>query len=145
MNYPAMKHSFAENNTAGIAALKAQNALCFHYEICYDAQGQPKNDSTPKKPKPTYQELVDQLNTATAYPNPSDQFITIGYTFLHATEQSTLSIYDNLGRRIEIRNLGEVYEGQQLIDTRKLANGVYIYRILQEGKETSGGKFVVTH
>lgn len=137
--------AIAENNTAGIAAHKSKNALCFHYDICYDAQGQPKNDATPRKPKPTYQELIDQLNTATAYPNPSDQFITIAYTFLHAKDQSSLSIFDNMGRQIEVRNLGEVYEGQQLIDTRKLSNGIYPYQILQNSVKVSEGKFVVTH
>ncbi len=42
-------------------------------------------------------------------------------------------------------NLGEVYEGQQLIDTRKLPNGMYFFQISQEGKKVGEGKFVVTH
>jgi hypothetical protein len=36
-------------------------------------------------------------------------------------------------------------EGQQLIDTRKIPNGVYLFQIVQEGKKVSDGKFVVTH
>ncbi len=130
---------------AGIAAQKAQNALCFHYQLCYDAEGQAKNASAPRGPKPSYEELVAQLNTATAYPNPSDQYITIAYKLLHAKEKSVLTVMDNLGRQVESRNLGEVYEGQQLIDTRKLSNGVYFFQIVQEGKKLSEGKFIVTH
>ncbi len=137
--------AIAENNTAGKAAQKAQNALCFHYDICYDAQGQPKSNTLPRAPKPTYQELISQINTATAYPNPTDQHVTIAYTLLQAKEETYLTVIDNLGRPIANRTLGEVYEGQQLIDTRKLANGIYFYRITQEGQEVGEGKFVVTH
>jgi hypothetical protein len=86
-----------------------------------------------------------KLNTTTAYPNLSEQYVTIAYTFLHAKEQSTLGIFDYLERQVEVRNLGEVYEGQQLIDTRKLPNGVYPYQIVQEGMKVSEGKIVVTH
>jgi hypothetical protein len=45
--------AIAENLTAGLAAQKAQNASCFHYAICYDAQGQPKSNGAPRKPKPS--------------------------------------------------------------------------------------------
>jgi hypothetical protein len=41
----------AENGSAGLAARKAQNALCFHYDICYDMQGQPKSKTAARKPK----------------------------------------------------------------------------------------------
>lgn len=140
-----MMNPYSENPDGCITAQKAQNALCFHYDICYDAQGQPKNNGVVRKPKPTYEELISQLNTSSAYPNPTDQFVTIAYTFLHAKEQSTLSIFDNLGRQIEVHNLGEVYEGQQFIDTRQLSNGVYLFQILQENKKVSEGKFAVTH
>ncbi len=137
--------AIAESETAGIAAKKAQNALCFHYQICYDAEGQPKHNVAPRKPKPTYEELLAKLNTATAYPNPSDQHVTISYTLLQAKENTNMQVFDNLGKQIENRNLGEVYEGHQLIDTRKLANGVYFFQIVQEGNKLSEGKFVVTH
>ncbi len=137
--------NIAENSTAGLAAKKAQNALCFHYQICYDAQGQPKNNAAPHKPQSTYEELLARLNTVTAYPNPSDQYVTIAYTLLHAKEATQLLVYDTQGRQIESRQLGEAYEGQQLIDTSKMADGVYLFQIVQEAKKVSDGKFVVTH
>ncbi len=131
---------------AGLAAQKAQNALCFHYNICYDAVGSPKsNNSAPRKPKPTYEELIAKANTSSAYPNPSDFYITLAYSFLQAQEQSFLTVFDNLGREIQSRNLGKVYQGQELIDTRKLPNGIYLYQVSQNGKKVSDGKFVVTH
>jgi hypothetical protein len=88
---------------------------------------------------------LHQISRNTAYPNPSDQYVTIAYTFLHAKEESTLHIFDNLGRQIDMRNLGEVFEGQQLIDTRTHSNGVYIYEIVQEGERVLSGKFIVNH
>lgn len=135
----------AENPTAGIAAKEARNALCFHYQICYPPQGQPKSNALPRKPQATYKELVAKINTVTAYPNPSDQYITIAYTLLHAKEETTLLVYDVLGRQTESRQLGETYEGQQLLDTRKMPDGVYFYQVVQEGKKVSEGKFVVIH
>ncbi len=135
----------ADNPTIGIAASKAQHSLCFHYGVCYDMHGQLKIDDLPSKKKPSYSELIAELNTSSAYPNPSDQYITIAYSLLKANDRTKLSIVDNLGRQIEMRNLGESYEGQQLIDTRKLANGMYFYQISQDGKKVSEGKFVVTH
>jgi len=137
--------NIAESSTAGIAAKKAQNALCFHYNICYTPQGQPKSNAAPRKPQTTYEELVAKLNTVNAYPNPGDTYITIAYTLLHAKDETTLLIYDALGRQIESRQLGEAYEGQQLLDTRKMPDGVYIYQVIQDGKKVSEGKFVITH
>lgn len=134
-----------EAGSTDLAARKAQNALCFHYDICYDMQGQPKSQEAPRKPKPSYEEMVAKLNAASAYPNPSDSYITISYTLIQAKAQTNLRIVDNLGRQVEMRNLGEVYEGQQLIDTRKLSNGMYFFQITQEGKKVHEGKFVVTH
>jgi hypothetical protein len=140
----AMK-TIAEDESAGIAARKAQNALCFHYDICYDRTGQPKSGAQPLKPKPSYKELVSMLNTATAYPNPADGYVTLAYTLLHSKANTTMVVYDGTGRKLETRNLGEGYEGQQLFDTRRLSSGVYLYHIAQEGKKVNEGKFIVTH
>jgi hypothetical protein len=137
--------ALAEDATAGIAARKAQNALCFHYDICYDHTGQPKSLPAPRTPKPTYNELVSKLNTSSAYPNPADAYVTVSYTLLHSKVNSTMEVYDGTGRKLESRTLGEGYEGQQLLDTRKLSSGVYLYHIVQDGKKVSEGKFIVTH
>ncbi|MCA1752400.1 MAG: T9SS type A sorting domain-containing protein [Flavobacteriales bacterium] len=137
--------TIAEDETAGMAARKAQNVLCFHYDICYDMEGQPKSEFTPRKPKPSYEQLLAQLNTSTAFPNPADRHVTIGYTLLKAKERTAMHVYDLSGRQIDSRGLGKVYEGQQLFDTRKLPSGVYLFKIVQEGKKISEGKFIVTH
>jgi len=86
-----------------------------------------------------------RLNTANVYPNPSDQYVTISYSLLGAQAGTYISVFDGLGREKEKRIIGEVYEGQELFDTRKMPNGIYFYQILQKGKKVHDGKFVVTH
>ena len=39
--------------------------------------------------------------------------------------------------------IGQIYEGQNVLDTRKHANGVYIYEIVQDGKQVLNGKLIV--
>ncbi len=50
-----------------------------------------------------------------------------------------------LGREIKNRNLGKVYEGQELIDVRKFDTGIYFYPITQDDAKIGDGKFVIEH
>lgn len=133
------------NMDGGRAATKAQNALCFHYNICYDAIGNPKSIATPQKPKATYNDLIAEINTTSAYSNPANSYATIEFNLLKAEEESVLQVYDNLGKQVLTRKVGKIYTGQELIDTRKLSDGLYLYQLVQNGKKVSNGKFIVTH
>lgn len=137
--------SIADSPDGGLAAFKAQNLLCFHYQICYDLAGNPKSLSALKKPVLSRDELISLLNTSNAYPSPANDYITISYDLLKAVESTKFIAFDGLGRQIENRMLGELYEGQELIDTRKIPNGIYLYQILQNGIKVLDGKFVVSH
>ncbi|NEN25852.1 T9SS type A sorting domain-containing protein, partial [Cryomorpha ignava] len=86
-----------------------------------------------------------EINTTSAYPNPANSYVTIKFNFLKAEEKSVLHVYDNLGKQVLSRNVGKLYDGQELIDTRKLTNGLYLYQWVQNGKKVSDGKFIVTH
>ncbi len=137
-------NTFAENPVGGITALKAQNALCFHHNICYNSDGTPKNNFyEDTKPYPSKQDVLSYVNTSNAYPNPAVDYITIRYNLLKAQENTELHIYDALGRKVETIGIGKVYEGQAILDTRKHANGVYIYEIVQEGNQVLNGKIIV--
>lgn len=139
-----MMNKLAENPHGGITAQKAQNALCFHYNICYTSDGTPKNNTfQDTKPYPSKQEVFSHVNTSNAYPNPAVDYTTIQYNLLKAKENTELHIYDALGRRVQTVTIGQVYEGQSLLDTRRHANGVYIYEIVQDGKQVLNGKFIV--
>lgn len=136
----------AENPTAGLAAQKAQNALCFHYGICYDATGTPKNNAPHKPPKRVNKdELIGKINNSIVYPSPADGFITVAYNLLHAKENTVLHIYDNIARNVFSIKLGEAYQGEKLIDTRNFTNGIYILEIRQDDIQIEVNKFVVTH
>lgn len=134
--------ALADNDDAGLAQNKAQNALCFHYGICPVPVGTPKNSETPK-PKPTKEELVEKLNTSAAYPNPATDFVTIEFELLFARENTRLSVFDPLGREVESRILGLNYQGQELFDTRNWGDGLYIYSITQDEELLETGKFTI--
>lgn len=136
--------AFAEDPVGGKAAQKAQNILCFHYNICYQQQGQPKSNA-PKVKKPAEQsETINKLNTSAAFPNPAKDFVTVEYKLLKASENTTLMIYDLKGHLVTVKDIGKSYAGQQLIDSRKYPDGTYFYTIEQNGKKISSGKFVTS-
>lgn len=118
---------FAENGT-GTAAQKAQNALCFHYGICYDNHGNPKSNSSPKpnKPYPNEKEVLSHFNNSNVFPSPASAYTTIDYNLLYANEKTILSVYDAIGRRVLTRTLGNTYQGLELIDTPDFINCNYI-------------------
>lgn len=140
----ATMQEFAEHPIGGITAQKAQNALCFHHNICYTPEGTPKSNA-PKAPKPypSEQEVLSHFNKSNAYPNPAVDYTTIQYNLFKAKDNTRLHVYDALGRRVESFTIGQVYEGQTIFDTRRQANGVYIYEIVQNGKQVLNGKFIV--
>ncbi len=113
---------------------------------CYDpSTGAPKNNA-PQKPRTykTEKELLAKLNTVSAYPNPAIDYTTIAYQLLYARENTALRIFDGTGKLVDEHKLGQNYEGQQLIDTRKYANGIYIFEVIQDGKQISADKFVIS-
>lgn len=138
--------AIAENKDAGLAALKAQNVLCFHYGICYTQSGAPKNNVNQRRIQIYDAEaILDKLNTSKIYPSPADGFATISYQLAKAKDNTLMRIYDSLSRRVHAEVLGAVYEGQVLIDTRELPNGIYIIEIVQEDIPVETNKFIVTH
>lgn len=137
--------AIAESETAGIAKMRAQNLLCFHYQICYDSNGNRKSSPKTEKPKLSREELLENVNTSNAYPNPASDYVTISYSLLTVRENATLLIFDGFGRQIESKSLGQTYQGQELVDTRKLSDGVYFYQIVQNNEKVVDGKFVITH
>ncbi len=76
------------------------------------------------------------------YPDPADQELFIEINGI--TDRSLeLSILDNTGRQIISR--AAIANGRSSTNTASLANGLYIYRILQNDQEIGRGKFMVVH
>ncbi|MDQ3101239.1 MAG: T9SS type A sorting domain-containing protein, partial [Bacteroidota bacterium] len=77
----------------------------------------------------------------TAFPDPADHEINMVIDGATGNALS-LSILDNTGR--EVLN-GPVRNGQNVINTANMANGLYVYRVLQSEQEIGRGKFIISH
>jgi len=136
----------ANTKNSGTAGARAENILCFFYDICSPPPSSPKsNDNAPRKPKPTYQELVQAQNKVKFSPNPADEFIQLEYNLLFSKKNTEMHVYDQLGRKVTSYTLGLNTQGVEVLDTRKLTQGVYIVEIVQEGKQVFSDKFIVQH
>ncbi len=130
----------------GIAAERAENILCFHYNICANESGAPKNNGTKiRKPKVTLEEALDEGNRVKVAPNPADSYIEFEYEILLSGQENTLRIIDTQGRPVQVWNLGEAAKGIKVLDTRRLPNGVYFFELVQDNEKIKGGKFIVQH
>jgi len=130
----------------GIAAARAENILCFFYNLCAPLSSATKSQKQkPIKPRAPLEELLNSQNKVKLHPNPADQWVQLEYELLFDKPGTVLYIYDELGRKIETRAIGQNTRGLEVIDTRALPPGLYIAEIVQEGKPIYSGKFMVQH
>jgi hypothetical protein len=138
--------NMANDPEAGTAADRAENILCFFYDICSPPPSVPKsNGIAQRKPKPTAEELIRDLNKVVFAPNPADQYIQLEYELLFAKEHTEMRVYDQLGRLVTTYTIGMNTRGVEILDTRKMAQGVYIVEIVQNQKQVFSDKFIVQH
>ncbi len=130
----------------GTASIRAENILCFFYGLCKEPDAAPKSNNTnPKKPKVPLQELLNAQNILITSPNPADQYIQLELSLLFSKENSYLTIWDTQGRKIDSRKIGGVNNSVFVFDTRKMAQGVYIVEVTQDGQQVLNDKFIVQH
>jgi len=77
---------------------------------------------------------------ATVYPNPASKVITFQFSGSH--QSRSLIIYDQLGREI-LRE--ETNENMISLSVESFAEGMYFYKVIQDGSSSATGKFIVTH
>ena len=136
----------SDKESGGQAAERAENILCFFYDLCKKEMGSPKSNSDkPKKSKLTDKELYEGLNTVKVAPNPANTYIEFEYTILIPSESSVLRILDVQGKPIKSWNLGTNQRGLKILDTRELINGVYFYELFQGNEKLKSGKFIIQH
>lgn len=72
------------------------------------------------------------------YPNPFNPTTTISFS-LAAASQARLEVYDMLGRRVSLMELGGLPAGDHSVefDGAELASGVYFYRLVTEDHSLS--------
>ncbi len=113
------------------------------YPLCPNPQEEVAN---PKSP--IHIEAIADNTLAEAYgltaecsPNPAQEWTTIYYQLPAHAQGADMYIQDAQGHTLQSIHLQDA-QGQYLLDTRAMANGVYIYRIQIEDI-TKTGKFVV--
>jgi len=80
------------------------------------------------------------INRVLVYPNPASEIITFGFS--DSPQSRSLIIYDQLGREI-LRE--ETNENMISLSVESFAEGMYFYKVIQDGSSSATGKFIVTH
>ena len=89
-------------------------------------------------------ELITKSEEVQVYPNPSNGVFTIVLSNPELVSAfRTISIYTIFGQKVNIETLKQV-QGDNLIDISELPNGIYFYRVLDEGGGLIGeGKLIL--
>ncbi|MFZ4546107.1 MAG: T9SS type A sorting domain-containing protein, partial [Bacteroidales bacterium] len=84
-----------------------------------------------------------QAFAASIYPNPVSSIATIGFT-LEKSKKITISLYDNLGHKVETITQSQYSVGQNEVkfDATALAKGMYFVQIT-DGASSSSLKMIV--
>jgi hypothetical protein len=137
-------HSLATDNDGGIGALRARKALCFFYDICLEEPLMTKSLTDKTKPQVApLKELLSELDKIDVFPNPATDYVTFSFNFFKQDTPKYIRLYNQSGAQIQSFALGEVKEGQQLWDTRKLTPGIYLYEVYDDKRKTATGKVVI--
>ncbi|MDP1817300.1 MAG: T9SS type A sorting domain-containing protein [Leadbetterella sp.] len=90
------------------------------------------------------QPMAEIVNGIHCYPNPADNFIAFDLNGLPFEIRSgQISIYDLTGKTIEQKVIA-TYTDNIVVDTRNLADGIYLYRVVLGQKLIGSGKFIVS-
>jgi hypothetical protein len=77
------------------------------------------------------------------YPNPADELLNIEIPTSIATDRMRVQVLDNTGRLV---SESSVATDRATLDTQSLANGPYVYRLVNaDGRALANGRFVVVH
>lgn len=98
--------------------------------------GRPKKEIKVKSVNNTY-----GLNI---YPNPSSVYATINYKLEERGSEYSAGIYAQDGKLIQVLNLKGL-EGQELIDTRKIPNGIYFISIRNKNNVIFSEQLIISH
>ncbi len=133
-------------STNADAAIQARNILCFFTEECFDGTLLPNGVATGRA-TPTVINAnlaLDQYFTALkVYPNPADAFVTFEYNLPLYLETANLVVSDISGKIVHQSELNTT-QGQHLLDTRNIGQGLYFYSLKNaKGQTLVTGKLSV--
>lgn len=139
----AYLQTLADNK--GRVAGYAQNILCFFYNICYEkdlAFGNSQAKSMMLPPQNNQEELNNVLYNIKLYPNPANDYASIQWEIYDELKDANYRVVDLNGREQLSGVLGD-NRGEQVLDTRKLKNGVYIIGIYNNNQLKVSKKLVI--
>lgn len=139
----AYLQTLAENK--GRVAGYAQNILCFFYDICYEkdmSQGSHQAKAMMLPTQNNNEGLNNVLYNANIYPNPAKDYTSIQWEIYDKLQDAHFSIVD-LNGRVLLRGVLSVNKGEQVIDTRRLDQGVYIISIYNNNQLKMNKKLIV--
>lgn len=80
---------------------------------------------------------VTNINTASAYPNPAVNEVTVPFT-LNNSNDVTVTLTNVVGQVVATQSFKNVTTGTATFNTAALANGVYSYSVIAGGQRTTG-------
>lgn len=132
-------------NGKGRVAGYAQNILCFFYAICYEkelATGNAQNKAMLIPSANSQEALNNVLYTVTLYPNPAKEYTSIQWEIYDELNNLHYNVVDINGRE-QLSGILSDNKGEQVIDTRKLKQGLYIIGIYNNNQLKVSKKLVV--
>ncbi|MDR0802730.1 T9SS type A sorting domain-containing protein [Fluviicola sp.] len=130
----------------GKVAEIARNVLCFFYNRCVENEAIIENmTKTMMAVQGSSKEALNQIYYAVSvFPNPANNYTSVKYSIFEQLVDPEIKVYSSEGKLIETLYISE-NEGEKLIDTRKLKNGLYYFTIVNSGEAKVSDKFIVSH
>jgi hypothetical protein len=131
-------------NSTGRSKVLIRNLLCYVYELCPE-ESDTRSLAMPNSSNGNNGNATNLFKNffVQVMPNPAKEYCTFAYDFGDYTDNAMLSIADITGKELLSRKLAGS-QGQWVWDTRKMANGVYLYNVTTaQGIRLEAGKIVV--
>jgi hypothetical protein len=133
--------AIAQDPQAMSARIRAANALCFHYDICYNFPGGPKDNSNQREEREK-SEVLAKLNSVLVWPNPANDYSSVKFRVLKASENTIIRVFDIQGNVLLSKVVGERYQGEEILDLRKFPPGMFLVELLQDNKQVATTKLI---
>lgn len=131
----------ASNN---LCAVKAQNILCFYYEMCFEHRENVNNPNKSAEVEHVYIPINEQeLAWVTASPNPATNIVRINWEIKTPLINAKLRITNSKGVIIEQINV-DFTKGQYIWILQNILPGIYYYEIVNNDKQLANGKIIVS-
>lgn len=128
-----------ENNQTSIGKINILDASTMQVLQSFVAKYYDPTVSLPKQVKPHLELSLD------VYPNPVSNNATINYTLPSNYSNGQIVVRNMIGSTVKSTEIKSGVSGKYQFSTMELANGVYFYSIIGNGKTISTKKMVVKH